>query len=95
VTSSACHVISKPARSYFPLSLIETSPLFPFPIIKNLSTMLFSSSSSTIQCKREYIREDNRYMRRERTHTRIAMNEKENMTATTFIFSEISTSGHI
>jgi len=28
-------------------------------------------------------------------HTRIAMNERENMTATTFIFSEISTSGHI
>jgi len=32
---------------------------------------------------------------REKTHRRIAMNEKANMAATTFIFSEIPTSGYI
>jgi len=58
--------------------------------------MLFTSNS-TIQCKRERIREDGRYVHRERerTHTRIAINGRKNMAAITFIFSEIPTSSHI
>jgi len=62
MTSSACHVISRrfPPRFYFPLSLVGTSPPFPFPIIKSLSIMIELFGSSTIQCKRERIQEDSR-----------------------------------
>jgi len=38
-------------------------------------------ANSPVQCEREHFRKNGRYMHRERerTHTRIAMNERENM----------------
>jgi len=36
-------------------------------------------ANSPIQCERKHLRKYGRNMHRERTHTRIAMNERENM----------------